>query len=576
MIYPVVLCGGSGTRLWPRSRVTRPKPFLPLVEEEARCSKRRWPAAPTPIARRPGGGDRRCSIAARRNAGRTGPRHAMIVEPMAKNTAPAIALAAHRCRPTRSCWCARATTTSPTWRPSASAAAAPRWRAKTGWCFARHRADRARDRLRLPPRRAARGRALAGRALRREARIWPPPSGFLAEGNYSWNGGIFAFRAGAFPRRTGAAPPGHCGRCGARRGGERGHEDGPAFHPDAGAFAAIDGESVDYAVMENTARAAVVPVAGLVRHRQLAGALPMRAKAMRRATASRGEVELVDCRNVLAETDGPRISVIGLEDIVVVVDGNEVLVTMGRGAESRQAERRGRTSERVLLTKTAKSRPLRLWDDLGAKAAPGRRRPAHRRDMVRAPGRFRGAAGEIHFTSESTFGASAPERRTDRGATGLGRQGKRSAGYMIAAEPGAKIGIGFTTEIDGETMRTPRSTVSIEHLLNWYPGDARRFLLHPGQHCPRDRRGCRPDRDAAEQRHHLPALRLWPPARAASRKGIAVARARRMLDKYHWHVAERETATLVDNTLFRLDQPEGAPSAEVRALWLGQTADHPA
>jgi mannose-1-phosphate guanylyltransferase len=44
-------------------------------------------------------------------------------------------------------------------------------------------------------------------------------------------------------------------------------------------------------------------------------------------------VELVDCRNVLAETDGPRISVIGLEGIAVVVDGDEVLVTTMAGAQ---------------------------------------------------------------------------------------------------------------------------------------------------------------------------------------------------------------------------------------------------
>jgi mannose-1-phosphate guanylyltransferase len=48
---------------------------------------------------------------------------------------------------------------------------------------------------------------------------------------------------------------------------------------------------------------------------------------------TRGTVELVDCRNVLAETDGPRISVIGLEDIAVVVDGDEVLVTTMAGAQ---------------------------------------------------------------------------------------------------------------------------------------------------------------------------------------------------------------------------------------------------
>ena len=50
-ITPVILCGGSGTRLWPRSRAAKPKPFLPLVGER-RCSRRRWRAAPALRSRR--------------------------------------------------------------------------------------------------------------------------------------------------------------------------------------------------------------------------------------------------------------------------------------------------------------------------------------------------------------------------------------------------------------------------------------------------------------------------------------------------------------------------------------------
>jgi len=47
----------------------------------------------------------------------------------------------------------------------------------------------------------------------------------------------------------------------------------------------------------------------------------------------RGRAELVDCRQVLVESDGPRISIIGLENVVVVVDGDEVLVTTMAGAQ---------------------------------------------------------------------------------------------------------------------------------------------------------------------------------------------------------------------------------------------------
>ena len=47
-----------------------------------------------------------------------------------------------------------------------------------------------------------------------------------------------------------------------------------------------------------------------------------------------GTADFIDCRNVMAESDGPRVSVIGLENVAVVVDGDEVLVTSLDGAQS--------------------------------------------------------------------------------------------------------------------------------------------------------------------------------------------------------------------------------------------------
>jgi mannose-1-phosphate guanylyltransferase/mannose-1-phosphate guanylyltransferase/mannose-6-phosphate isomerase len=95
-IVPVILCGGSGTRLWPRSRAAKPKPFLPLVGDSTlfEASLRRCPAdagfAPPvviTVAKHLEHVEAQLGDAA---AG------AIIIEPEAKNTAAAIALAACR------------------------------------------------------------------------------------------------------------------------------------------------------------------------------------------------------------------------------------------------------------------------------------------------------------------------------------------------------------------------------------------------------------------------------------------------------------------------------------------------
>ena len=46
-----------------------------------------------------------------------------------------------------------------------------------------------------------------------------------------------------------------------------------------------------------------------------------------------GRVELVDCTNVMVTSDGPRVSVIGASDLIIVIDGDEVLVTTADGAQ---------------------------------------------------------------------------------------------------------------------------------------------------------------------------------------------------------------------------------------------------
>jgi len=331
-IYPVVLCGGSGTRLWPRSRKAAPKPFLPPVDEEtlfeatlSRCADESQFAAPTVVT----GVGHRTHVEAQ--AGEH-PGTQVIVEPMAKNTAAAIALAAERLPSNaimlvcpsdhhiadvaafQAAACAAARLAEDDWLVAFGIApTAP----ETGYGYIR------------------RGAPLEG-GFQVEQFVEKPDLDiarqFLSLDTYSWNGGIFVFKARTFLDELASHRPGIAAAV--HEAVAKGREDGPAFFPDAGAFANVSPEeSVDYAVMENTTRAAMVPVSmgwsDIGNWQALRDARDGDSDGNR----TRGTVELVDCRNVLAETDGPRISVIGLEDVAVVVDGDEVLVTTMAGAQ---------------------------------------------------------------------------------------------------------------------------------------------------------------------------------------------------------------------------------------------------
>jgi mannose-1-phosphate guanylyltransferase len=112
-----------------------------------------------------------------------------------------------------------------------------------------------------------------------------------------------------------------------------GSEQGARFHPDAGAFGEIEPESVDYAVMEETDRAAMVPASMGWSDIGNWAALRDATDRDHDGNSARGRAELVDCSGVFVDTDGPRVSVIGLADVAIVVDGDEVLVTTMAGAQ---------------------------------------------------------------------------------------------------------------------------------------------------------------------------------------------------------------------------------------------------
>lgn len=331
-IYPVILCGGSGTRLWPRSRATKPKPFLPLVGDSTlfeatlgRCGNPAQFAGPVVVT-----GTAHLDHVMDQVGQDFGAQ--IIVEPLARNTAAAIALAALRL-PAQAimlvcpsdhhignadAFCASAaraaTLAQHDWLVSFGIeATAP----ETGFGYLERGEPIGEDGFRV-----ARFVEKPDLARARE---------FVAHGGYTWNGGIFAFKVSAFLAELGRHRPAILAA--ARDAVARGREDGAQFHPDADAFARIDSESVDYAVMENTDRAAMVPAdmawSDIGNWQALHAALERDDDG----NASRGDVELVDCRNVLVDSDGPHVSVIGLKDVIVVVDGDDILVTTADGAQ---------------------------------------------------------------------------------------------------------------------------------------------------------------------------------------------------------------------------------------------------
>jgi mannose-1-phosphate guanylyltransferase/mannose-1-phosphate guanylyltransferase/mannose-6-phosphate isomerase len=334
-IHPVILCGGSGTRLWPLSRKAVPKPFLPLVGEETLFEQ---------AVRRVAGDDRFAPPMVVAGAahgdlivaqwGDT-PGARLVVEPAAKNTAPAIALAAALLPEDAVmlvCPSDHHIADSAAFRAAALAAAElARQDYLVSFGIAADRPETGYGYL-------ERGEPLAGGyAIRRfvEKPDLATAEAYLASGNFSWNGGIFAFRAGHLLAELAAYRPAMARLVAEAVAG--GRDEGLRFFPAAEPFAAIDGDSIDYAVMENTARAAMVPAtmgwSDIGNWAALADALADQASADGNVVRG-GSVDLAACKGVFALTDGPRISAVGLEDVCIIVSGNEVLVTTRDGAQA--------------------------------------------------------------------------------------------------------------------------------------------------------------------------------------------------------------------------------------------------
>jgi mannose-1-phosphate guanylyltransferase len=330
-IAPVILCGGSGTRLWPRSRATKPKPFLALVGEQTlfeqallRCADAAHFAPPVVVTGVAHVAHVKSQLSIVADA-------QIVVEPQPKNTAAAIALAALRLpEDTVMLVCP---SDHHIGDPAAftSAARAAAELAREGWLVSFGINARSPDTgfgyLR-------RGEPIGSTGFRVAQFVEKPDlsraRAYIACGDYAWNGGIFAFRVSSFLEELNRFRPRLMDAV--RKSVANGNSSGPCFHPDAESFADVQAESVDYAIMENTVRAAMVPADMAWSDIGTWQALHAARQRDSHGNTVRGSAELIECRNILIESDGPRVSAIGVEDLIIIVDGSDVLITKADSA----------------------------------------------------------------------------------------------------------------------------------------------------------------------------------------------------------------------------------------------------
>jgi len=331
MFYPVVLSGGSGTRLWPLSRQNQPKQFLALVGEHSlyqetvlRASRLPGAAAPVTVC----ADDHRFMVGEQLQAVGLA-SGGILLEPAPRNTAPAIALAAWHLAardPDALMLVLPADHLIEDESAFRDAVARAMGLADAGWLVTFGiRPDYAETGYGY----ILGGDALGEAGLRVERFVEKPVgdtgAGYPAHGGYSGNSGMFLFRASRYLDELQRHAPAIAEA--AREAYANARRDLDFTRIDADAFAASPSDSIDYAVMETTDRAAVVPVS--CGWSDIGSWSALWSVAARDADDNRldGDVIAVDSRrNLVRASERRMIATLGVEDLVVVDTPDATLV----------------------------------------------------------------------------------------------------------------------------------------------------------------------------------------------------------------------------------------------------------
>ena len=334
-IVPVILSGGSGTRLWPMSRPERPKQLLALTADKTmlqltalRTSGERF-AAPLVVANA-----RHAELIEQQLQDGGTPAGLLVLEPMARNTAPAIALAAIAAgggeQPLLVMPSDHVIEDAAAFHAAVQAALPL---VSEGWLVT----------FGIKPDAPETGFGwiqvgeTIGDGVHKVRRfVEKPPldqaEAMLATGDHAWNGGIFLFRADMYLQALAQFAPGML--IAAQDAMTKAGRDGIRVLPDPEAFGASPDDSVDYAVMEKADRVAVVPVSMGWSDVGSWDALHAISDTDADGNAHHGEVIAVETSNCLVRSDGARVAIVGVDDLIVVASGNDILIVpRGRSQE---------------------------------------------------------------------------------------------------------------------------------------------------------------------------------------------------------------------------------------------------
>lgn len=329
-LYPVILAGGSGTRLWPLSRKNYPKQFLALNGESSllqQTAKRvqNLKSNHTLIV----SNDAHYFLCQEQLAA-FNEQQTYLLEPCARNTAPAIASAAHYLVHTAGPDAVMLVLPSDHWIADDAA-----WTEAMLLGAQYAAAHDAVVTFGIQPDSPKTGYGYIEAGLPLDSRVQQVLSfrekpdadvaaEFIACGNYFWNSGMFVCRAGVYLEELAKHHPDI--HQFSQQAVTRAKHHNDYLRLDQDSFAQCEAESIDYAIMEKTDKAVVIPVSMQWSDLGCWTAVADANEADKSGNTLTGKVIAQDSSNCLIHSSGILVTAVGIQDQIIVATQDAILV----------------------------------------------------------------------------------------------------------------------------------------------------------------------------------------------------------------------------------------------------------